>query len=71
MGIQANAENLPPCQRLPDAGDDNLNRGIEGNRPGIGPQPFEPNWTFRNDGELTDEEIEELRKALEEAEAER
>ena len=52
---------------LPDAGDDNLMRGIEGNRPNIGPAPFEPNWTLREDNGLTQKEIDELKKQLEEA----
>ena len=56
---------------LTDAGDDNIMRGVEGDRPAIGPAPFEPGWTFRDDSELTQEEIEELRRQLEEAEANR
>lgn len=53
--------------RLPDSTDDNLMRGVEGNRPGIGPEPFEPNWTLRELPEgMSQEDIEELRRQLEE-----
>jgi hypothetical protein len=53
---------------LPDAGDDNLMRGVEGNRPDIGPPAFEPGWTRRDKNELSEKELEAFRKALEEAE---
>lgn len=53
---------------LPDAGDDNIMRGVEGNRPSIGPAPFEPGWTRRDQGELTQKELDEIKKAMEEAE---
>ena len=54
-----------------DTADDNLSRGIEGNRPNIGPAPFEPNWSLPEDGELSQQEIDDLREALEEAEENR
>jgi hypothetical protein len=53
---------------LPDQGDDNIMRGVEGNRPNVGPAPFEPSWTLREDSELSLEEIEELKKQIREAE---
>jgi hypothetical protein len=53
---------------LPDAGDDNLNRGVEGNRPAIGPKEFEPSWTLRDLPEgMTQKELEELERQLREA----
>ena len=54
-----------------DGADDNLSRGVEGNRPAIGPSPFEPNWSLPDDSELSQKEIDELREALEEAEKNR
>lgn len=51
---------------LPDAGDDNLMRGVEGNRPGIGPRAFEPSWTLRENGEYTQEELDEIREQIRE-----
>ncbi|MHA7873379.1 MAG: hypothetical protein ACX939_13605, partial [Hyphococcus sp.] len=54
---------------LPDAGDDNIMRGVEGDRPDIGPAPFEPGWTRRDLPEgLSQDDIDEIREALEEAE---
>ena len=53
---------------LADGADDNLMRGVEGNRPGIGPKPFEPSWTLPDDDGLTQKEIDELKRQLEEAE---
>ncbi|MEZ5894134.1 MAG: hypothetical protein R3C58_13455 [Parvularculaceae bacterium] len=52
---------------LPDSGDDNLMRGVEGNRPDIGPKAFEPGWAKREtpDG-VSQEDIEELKKKIEE-----
>ncbi len=53
---------------LPDAGDDNLMRGVEGNRPAIGPGAFEPSWTLRETPEgLSQKDIDELRRQIEEA----
>ena len=51
---------------LPDAGDDNIMRGVEGNRPGIGPRGFEPSWTLRENGEYTQEELDEIREQIRE-----
>ncbi|MEO0878425.1 MAG: hypothetical protein AAFY22_01810, partial [Pseudomonadota bacterium] len=36
-------------------------------RPDVGPAPFEPSWTKRDDSELTQEEIEELQRQLDDA----
>jgi len=56
---------------LPDAGDDNLNRGVEGNRPGIGPDAFEPSWTLRDLPEgMTRKQLEELQRQIREDEDE-
>ncbi len=55
---------------LPDAGDDNIMRGVEGNRPNVGPAPFEPSWTLRENGELSQKEIEELKKQIREQDEE-
>ena len=41
---------------------------LAGDSPNVGPPPLEPTWTFREDGELTQKEIEELEEALREAE---
>ena len=47
--------------------DDNILGGVEGNRPSFGPAEPEPGWTFREEGDLTEKDIRELEKALEEA----
>lgn len=61
----------PGISNLPDAGDDNLNRGVEGNRPAIGPREFEPSWTLRDLPEgLSQKDIDELKRQLREAEDE-
>lgn len=58
----------PGLNNLPDAGDDNLMRGVEGNRPNIGPAPFEPSWTLRDLPEgMTQKELDELERQLREA----
>ncbi len=54
---------------LPDAGDDNLMRGVEGNRPAIGPGAFEPSWTLRDRPEdISKKDLEELERRIKEAE---
>ena len=49
----------------------NANDPAQTDRPNIGPEPFEPSWTLRDDETLTTRELEELRKDLERADAER
>ncbi len=53
---------------ISQGGDDNILRGVEGNRPDIGPSTPQPGWATREDGELTQKEIDELEEALREAE---
>ena len=66
--LQDFRRSMDGVNNLPDAGDDNIMRGVEGNRPDIGPKAFEPSWTLRDDSELTQQEIEQLEKELREAE---
>lgn len=49
---------------LPDAGDDNIMRGVEGDRPNVGPRPFEPSWTLRDESQLTEEEKRRIEEEL-------
>ncbi|GJL92090.1 MAG: hypothetical protein DHS20C04_17490 [Hyphococcus sp.] len=52
---------------LPDAGDDNLNRGVEGNRPPIAPPAFEPSWTLRDRPEgISQKDLDELERRIKE-----
>jgi len=60
--------NDPSVNNIADTLDDNISAGVEGDRPDIGPPEFEPGWARRDRNEPTEREIEELRKALEEAE---
>ncbi len=48
--------------------DDNILGGVKSNRPDIGPSTQQPGWTLREDPDLTLKDIEELEKALKEAE---
>ncbi len=49
---------------LPDAGDDNMMRGVEGDRPNIGPKPFEPTWTLKDETQLSEEERRRIEQDL-------
>lgn len=60
--------NVDGADAIAEGADDNLMRGVEGDRPDIGPSTPQPSWTLRDDGELTEEEIEKLKKELEDAE---
>ncbi|GEM_PF-1296318 len=46
----------------------NADRGLEATRPDIGPPVYQPTWTLREDEDLSLEDIEKLKKELEEAE---
>ena len=65
---QPNASDAPASV---NGAEDNVLRGVEGNRPNIGPAPFEPSWGARDGSDLSQREIDELQKQLEEAERNR